>query len=188
MRSSQDAPYTDADFFRILGRISVFFATWDILTTALALRLIDASKVAKKRALNDRLTLTQKLERLSNLKEPEVFDVQVLNDMKKILPGAISVARLRNRYTHDQWKFDPGTVPHGTVFRCEVTGLHQWSFDMTEERTTIADMYSFLAQLGSLQKCFSELLARLPADNQTRNQTFAKQEAEHGEGRQGTGR
>ena len=97
--------YRNEDFFQVIGRISVFFSTWDLLTTLLTMRLV---KRQTRLPVNfDRRTLPQKLRFLGELSAPEVVDPDVLKEVKLELPAALSVAGKRNRYIHDQWVFTP---------------------------------------------------------------------------------
>ena len=154
--------HTNEDFFRVFGHISVFFATLDFLVTTLLLRLVDKEKIEGISKISDRSTLQHKLKLLEKLAPHHVTSVDVLADAQALLPGAFKVSEERNRYTHDQWMFKSDEIPNGVIYRLRFDGLESWSLGFIQERLTIADLYAFLNEIGSLQFGFQDLVNRLP--------------------------
>ncbi len=67
--------HTNEDFFKLFGHISVFFATWDMLTNILIFRLV------KNPNIDSRMTLGEKIKYLGHLDSNEVDDLDVLKDI-----------------------------------------------------------------------------------------------------------
>jgi hypothetical protein len=155
--------YTNEDFFQVFGHISVFLATLDFLVTTTMLRLVQKDKRVRDLAMNDRTTLQQKLCLLDRLQDHQVVDAPLLGEIKSILPRAFTIREKRNRFVHDLWKFAPEDVRAGRITRFRIQGLNSWAPKVVrDEETTIEGLYSFLQEIGELQKEFGRFYKRLP--------------------------
>ena len=145
--------YTEDDYFKLLGRISVLFATLDLLVTELILK-IAKNESAKLDLPSETATLGTKLRFLEKAPVSTKFAMNVVNSVNSILHDAIKIADERNRYIHDQWIFDPASICEGRIDRVRLTssGL--------KERTTIyiTDMVKFANKIAAVQRPFFEEL------------------------------
>src|SRR5271169_6971775 len=103
--------YRNEDFFRIIGHISVFFATVDFFVSEVMIRLTALPGASVP--FSDTATLGQKFERLGKLTSGDVTNPEVLSALHVELPRARAVAKERKRYIHDQWVFEPQLVASG---------------------------------------------------------------------------
>ncbi len=150
--------HTNEDFFKLFGHISVFFATWDMLTNILIFRLV------KNPNIDSRMTLGEKIKYLGHLDSNEVDDLDVLKDIKDFIEeSARDVSQERNRYIHDQWIFKESDIDEGKIERSEIV-LKPESKDLHLKTTrfSIADIEKFLVKVGACQKKTTDLIARLP--------------------------
>lgn len=155
--------YRNEDFFQVFGHISVFFTTLDFFVTATLLQLVDKDKRVRAIAMADRTTLQQKFRLFEKLEERQVIDHALLGEIKSILPRALTVGERRNRFVHDLWKFAPNDISAGRIGRSRIQGLDRWTVRVVqEEETTIDELYTFLREIGTLQKDFGAFLGRLP--------------------------
>jgi hypothetical protein len=135
------------DFFQVFGHISVYFATFDFLTTLTILRLVDGRIVDQSLRMNDRNTLQQKFRLIERLEPHHVTNLAVLQELQGLLPEAVSVGETRNRFIHDQWMFAPDAIPTGRITRIRLEGLESGMFRLVSEETTLADLYAFLGRI-----------------------------------------
>jgi hypothetical protein len=157
--------YTNEHFFQVIGQISVFFSTWDLLTTLLILRLAKRKTPLPELA---RQTLPQKLHFLRKLTPEKVVDPEVLDRIQSALPDALSVAEKRNRFIHDQWVFLPESVPVGEISLVSIEvamGSEGRTIRMPTHKLRLDDLHAFLETLGTQQKAFAMMLDRLPLSN-----------------------
>jgi hypothetical protein len=165
LRLSEMMRCTNEHFFQVIGQISVFFSTWDLLTTLLIIRL--AKRQTPLPALA-RQTLPQKLHFLRNLTPEKVVDPEVLDRIQSALPDALSVAEKRNRFIHDQWVFSPESVPVGEISLVSIevaVGSEGRTIKMPTHKLRLDELHAFLETLGAQQKAFAMMLDRLPPSN-----------------------
>jgi hypothetical protein len=117
--------YTNDNFFKVFGEISVYFATLDYLTTLLIFRLVRVERIEKKSPIDDRTTLGQEYRFLEKLQDDQVYNQDVLKALRQILPRAIKLSDERNRYIHDQWEFAGNTIAEGEIRRA--THSQSWT-------------------------------------------------------------
>jgi hypothetical protein len=159
-------PYTNENFFEVIGHISVLFSTWDLLTTLLIIRL-----VKRNAPLPDSLTrktLGQKLALLKDLTPTDVVDPALLGRIQLVLPKAREVAEKRNRFIHDQWVFAEESIPKGEIHLLSVEvimGSEGRTVKMPRTDFRIADLSAFRETVGEQQKIFIALLESLPISN-----------------------
>jgi hypothetical protein len=154
---------TNEDFFNAFGRVCIQFSTLDLVATLTLLRLVVPNH-RRGIKLNEKMTLTQKLLIIKNLKAHRVVDPIILTELHGIIPRAIAVAEKRNRYIHDIWEFKPSyVIMEGTLNRFRFNDLANWKFKLHgEECATIGSFQKLLIEIGTLQKLFHGLAERLP--------------------------
>lgn len=147
--------YNNDDFFRVIGRISVTFATWDLFLSDILVRL----RPGKPLCFKETDTLGRKLQRLEALKRKEVCDPHLLDELVAHLPKAKSIAHERNRYIHDLWVFDEDLIASGRIRR----GVLTFKPDIHIERKelTIQELESFCEAIWSIQKPFADAAQKL---------------------------
>jgi hypothetical protein len=144
--------YSDDDFFRILGHISVFFATLDLFASEVILRLTGWTS-GTALPFGETATLGHKLTLLGEMRPEHVANSAVLLDLQRELPRAQTAARERNRYIHDQWIFDPTLIPQGRIRRA------RWPLGQAAvQELTLQELHSFLQEIGQLQRVFAGAL------------------------------
>jgi hypothetical protein len=154
--------HTREDFFQVFGHIAVFFATLDLFVTLTILHLVRKDKRIKSIAMKDSTTLNQKLLILGRLQPDQVTDAAILGEVASLIPDALKVGEKRNRFTHDQWVFNPKTVTNGVISRCRIAGLSEWGIAvMKEDEVTIEQLQAFLNEIGALQIRFGQVFDRL---------------------------
>ena len=153
--------YNKENFFQVLGQISVFFATLDLFVSEVILSMCAPTSTNKWPPFNERTTLGQKLEYLEQTTQEDVSNPDVLADVHKALPEAITVSRERNRYIHDQWIFGPDDIPKGQIDRVTlVVGDGGMSFRGERITLTIQELYAFCSRIGKLQTQFAGFAER----------------------------
>jgi hypothetical protein len=155
--------FKNEDFFQVLGRISIFFATADFITTEIIIRLIKDESRDEIKPLEDSSTLTQKLKWLQQLTLESVTDSLILEDLKFFLPWAIDISLERNRYIHDQWVFNKEDILVGKINRARIIGLKKFKIEIEQKMFTIDNLYTFLTEVGEMQKKLFEILNKLPS-------------------------
>src|SRR5690242_5786908 len=106
------------DFFRVFGRISIFFATWDFFVTVLIGEVLRNDVVLPKL---DNWTLGRKLRYFEKLEGQHVSNPSLLKQIRDLLPLAFEVSEKRNRFIHDQWVFWPAMIARGDIERVSLT-------------------------------------------------------------------
>jgi hypothetical protein len=153
---------TNETFFQIFGHISVFFATWDFLVTTIITRLVCPQRIELKRL--EGATLGQKLHYLQGIGEADTVNPELYRRLQAVLPKALKVAELRNRFIHDQWKFAPEDVNRGVIER-HALKLGQVDSEVTfafvSERYSLEQLYEFLGEIGEQQQVFCAFLSAL---------------------------
>lgn len=147
--------YTNDDFFRVIGRISVTFATWDIFVSDVIVRL----RPGKPPLFNETDTRGRKLRLLERLKPEDVCDSHLLAGLVVHLPEATSIADERNRYIHDQWLFDKDLIARGRIRRYRF--VFEAEIRAESKELTIRDLESFSRTLLGIQKPFSDAAHKL---------------------------
>ncbi len=173
--------YSDNDFYQVLGRITVAFATWDYYVTTLILNLPskgmsinDRTTLKKLKKLKDRTTLYQKLKKLNDwitlnqkpqklkgLHPDQVKSPKVLEKLKNILPEAIRLSEARNRYIHDHWVFNEDTISVGEIKKMRLTGLDKGIVKISTEKLSITALNNFLNEIILMHNNFGILLKYL---------------------------
>ncbi len=148
--------YSDNDFYQVLGRITVAFATWDYHVTALILNL-----PSKGMSINDTTTLKQKLRILEDLRPDQIKNDLVLDKLSNILPEAIQLCEARNRYIHDHWVFNKDTISVGEIKLMRFTGLDKNDVKPNTEKLTISNLNIFLEEIIQMYNKFGILLKYL---------------------------
>jgi len=145
--------FSEDDYFRLLGRISVKFATLDLMVTELMLKLIQREEDNFDRPW-EQATLGKKLKYLQDTQFTSEYGVKIKILLSDILEKAIEIAKERNRYIHDQWIFDPNSITNGLIDRIRLTssGLKERS------SLSIEDIKEFERKLAFIQRPFLELL------------------------------
>ena len=105
---------TNEDFERVIGHISILFASWDFFVAMTIASLVVPS--ADVRNLDD-ATLARKLRYLSELEPDEVVNRHLLRRIQADLPGAFEVSRQRTSFLRDMWAFRPEKISRGLIER-----------------------------------------------------------------------
>lgn len=105
---------TNEDFERVIGHISILFATWDFFVA-----MTIASLVAPGVEVGnlDDATLARKLRYLSELDPEEVVNPRLLHRIQSGLQSAFDVSRQRTGFLRDMWAFRPEKISRGLVER-----------------------------------------------------------------------
>lgn len=173
--------HTNDDFFKVFGEISVHFATLDFLTTLLIFRLVRVERIEKKSPVDDRTTLGQKFRLLKELQDEQVYDQDVLKELRQILAHAIELSQERNRYIHDRWEFAGNTIAKGEIRRLTFTELDKWLMPSETRKFTLAELQDFRGDIDDMQNKIGALVDRLPMENQAKNAVqFLKSQAKEG--------
>ncbi len=157
-RLTTNYQYRNEDFFEVIGRISVSFATLDFFTSELIRRLLPIDKKSQIPFTN-RTTLGKKFNILEKMTDEKVIDSDVLADVHKVITEAQEVSLERNRYIHDQWVFNPKKISQGKIVRLKMDVSTNYN---EETELTLRELYDFLNRIGELQKQFAGFLKRLP--------------------------
>jgi hypothetical protein len=86
-RNQYGAVVTNEDFFRVFGHISVFFATWDFIVTAIITRLVCSERINPRRL--EGLTLGQKLRYLQGISEEDTVSPDVCRRLQVTLTVSV---------------------------------------------------------------------------------------------------
>ena len=139
------------DVYKILGQISIFFSTLDILTTSLIFYLTTEEYKKNNKPLNDRMTLAQKFIFLKGLSDKDVKDIDVLNRVRDFLDEAIIISQERNRFIHDQWEFKKDNMNNGTIKLYKITGLKEWKWKTVGVEYDLQKLNNLLTEIGRIQ-------------------------------------
>lgn len=153
--------YTNEDFFRVFGHISIFFSTWDFFVTAIIPRLV---RLDCKLPDLSTATLGQKLRYIQTLTPEQAVNTGVLKQIQSVLPVAIEKSQKRNRFIHDQWLFKPDLIAQGSIERLALSngeGPIGRTLDFQSETFTLQQLYSFLEEIGEQQKVFAQIVNEL---------------------------
>jgi hypothetical protein len=149
--------YTNEDFFKILGKISVFTATTDVLITEMLFALVSKEKFVELDPLDDNSTLTQKLYWIKKLEKENVKDEELLRKVHLFIDEAIRIFKERNRYVHDHWIFKPEYIAQGKIQRSRLL-LKDDSIKFEEPKDfDLNDLYLFCNEIGEIQKKVAEV-------------------------------
>jgi len=151
----------NADFFQVFGHISVFFATWDMFTALLIVRLVRPEcEIPPSNS-----TLGKKLMFLERLNDDQVVNPELLTRIQTDLPDSKEVSRKRNRFIHDQWVFEPTLIAQDKIKRCTLRMEQNMGIrfaPMDQEEYHITDLYKFLETVGEQQKKYFGFAQELP--------------------------
>jgi len=102
------------DFERLIGHISILFASWDFFVSM----IITSLSGPKDEIRNlDNATLARKLRYLSELDPNDVIKRELLQRIQSSLPGAFEISRQRPGFLRDMWAFRPEKVSRGVIER-----------------------------------------------------------------------
>ena len=145
--------YSQDDYFKLLGKISVLFATLDFFVTEVILKIekneVDDFDLPRKNA-----TLGNKLRFLQDLKISSEFGLKTIRSLSYIFPEAIAISDERNRYIHDIWIFEENSISNGVIDRVRLTssGLKERS------SLSIDEIKEFEIKVKSIQHPFVSVL------------------------------
>ena len=105
---------THEEFERVIGHISILFASWDFFVAMTITSLV--APEAEVRNLDDS-TLARKLRYLSELGPDEVMNRSVLQRIQTDLPSAFEISRQRANFLRDMWAFRPEKISRGLIER-----------------------------------------------------------------------
>jgi len=146
--------------FEMLGRITVFYATLDLLVSKLYLELILSDKASN---VNDTDLLPTKFKALKSLKETDVVSVVALDEIKMFADDAISLAKTRNRFLHDQWVFNPNDLAAGEIRRIKLSGIKERMLKTESCTHSYQDLEDLLKNLGEMQEKVGKVLEDVTA-------------------------
>lgn len=153
--------------FNILGHITVFFSTLDILTTMLIIDLTTEEYQANNTPLHDRMTLGQKFAFLKILQDEDVKDIDIMNRIRNLLDDGTSVSQERNRFMHNQWEFKEENLNKGIINCFQIKGLNNWEWNTNSKEYDITRLEKLLSDIGALQKKVGDELKRLQKKKRT---------------------
>jgi hypothetical protein len=105
---------TNEDFERIIGHISILFASWDFFVSMTITSLVAPGEYVRNL---DNSTLARKLRYLSELDPDEVLNRDLLKRIQASLTSAFEISRQRPGFLRDMWAFRPEKVGRGLVER-----------------------------------------------------------------------
>ncbi len=143
------------DFFEIIGKVTVFFSTVDLLATELISKFksieTEPFKLPKETA-----TLGMKIGFIEKIVVTSPQAIAALNHIYENLTFIKEVANERNRYMHDQWIFNQEIIKSGRIERIRLTssGL--------KESTSLSydDLNNFCNEVGKVQSIFAEAMKK----------------------------
>ncbi len=148
---------TQESVFRIIGHITIFYSTLDFFVNRFIFENVTENYKLTHKPLSDFATLGQKLDLIKQLKEEDVKSVQTIKAVSMFIDEAIAVAKERNRFIHDLWKFAPEDLANNRITRLTPTNLKKWTFDFkTSEPYTEASLNDLLNRIGQLQIKFCD--------------------------------
>ncbi|MFH1509418.1 MAG: hypothetical protein ABIE68_04600 [bacterium] len=147
--------YKKEDFFQVIGHVSVFFSTLDVLTSILISELVKKS-VANKPKYDD--TLGIKFRFLKGLNNEDVNSVKTLKKLNGLIDEAIKISDERNRYIHDLWVFDDKNIRKGYIDRLRMKGTNKIGFEKEVSTLSINDLYVFLKGIGNMQESIGKMI------------------------------
>jgi len=143
------------DFFEIIGKITMFFSTVDLLATTLILKF-KALETESLELPKETATLGIKINYLEKIKLINPQSKIALSYIHDNLSFIYTVVNERNRYMHDQWLFNPETIKLGHIDRIKLTssGL--------KETTSLYhdDLTKFCFKVGKVQKIFMNAMKK----------------------------
>jgi hypothetical protein len=152
---------TQEGIFKIIGHITIFYATLDFFVTRFIFESVTEEYKSKNKPMTDFITLGQKLDLISNLQDIDVKSADALKQAKLSMDEAKAVAKERNRFIHDLWKFDPRDLENGQITRMSQINLKTWKYDFkVSDAYTEQDLYGLLGRIGHLQKIFGDLVPK----------------------------
>lgn len=165
---SNEKKYTNEDFFQIIGKISVVFATLDFFASQLLFRLMSAEGYDNLK-INDTTTLGQKFKKLSEIKDEDVDYSLALVGLRKILPEAVAVAEERNRYIHDQWIFIESEISSGKIHRAKLKRKNNLNINVSDFEIAkilkIEDLNAFCDKIVNMQVRIKKIVESIPTIN-----------------------
>ena len=105
---------TSEDFERVIGHISILYASWDFFVAMTIASLVAPG--TEVRNLDD-ATLARKLRYLSELDPDEVVNRHLLRRIQADLPGAFEISRHRTSFLRDMWAFRAEKISRGLIER-----------------------------------------------------------------------
>src|SRR5689334_24977581 len=102
------------DFERLIGHISILFASWDFFVS---MTIVSLSGPKDEIRNLDNATLARKLRYLSELDPNDVIKRELLQRIQSSLPGAFEISRQRPGFLRDMWAFRPEKVSRGVIER-----------------------------------------------------------------------
>jgi hypothetical protein len=160
--------YTNEEFFQIIGRVSIVFATMDFFATQIIFRLTSAEEYESLK-IGDNTTLGTKLYKMNKINAIDNTYPSVINELRKILPKAIAISKERNRYMHDLWIFKESDICNGEICRVRPrrkNSLNINTSDMDNNVTLkIHDLYSFCDEIIKIQNAMRKIADSIPSVN-----------------------
>lgn len=105
---------TNEDFERVIGHISILFASWDFFVSI----IITNMSAPRDEVRNlDNATLARKLRHLSELDPNDVLKRDLLQRIQSSLPSAFEISRQRPAFLRDMWAFRHEKVSRGLIER-----------------------------------------------------------------------
>ena len=153
---------TNEDFERVIGHISIVFATWDFFVAMTIVGILRPG--IDTRDLDD-WTLAQKLRYLKGLNSNQVVYRQLLERIQSAIPGAIDVSRQRTRLLRDMWAFRPAQVSRGYIERIalEIAGTPEGrKFGFQTETYSLAQLHDLAGKVRQQHDLFLGFLSVLP--------------------------
>jgi len=105
---------TNEDFERVIGHISILFASWDFFVSMAITSLVAPGEYVRNL---DNSTLARKLRYLSELDPDEVVNRDLLKRIQSNLGSAFEISRQRPGFLRDMWAFRPEKVARGLIER-----------------------------------------------------------------------
>lgn len=147
------------DYFKLLGKISVLFATLDFAVTEVILK-IAKSETGSFKLPAENSTLGKKLRFLKESSFSSALGLTAMEHLSGFLPAAIEVADERNRYIHDQWIFNQDFISKGKIERIKMTssGLKE------KVLLTLEDISEFEMKIAKIQHPFFNFLCNTSSE------------------------
>ena len=157
---------TNEDFERVIGHISILFASWDFFVAMTITSLV--SPAADVRNLDDS-TLSRKLRYLNELEADEVVSPDLLHRIQSDLPSAFEVSRQRTSFLRDMWAFRPEKISRGLIERIALEVEFRREGDRVGFQTqdhSLAQLRELAAKIRQQHDLFLGFVSELQGDLQ----------------------
>ena len=141
---------TQEEIFQLIGHISVFYSTLDMILATACHTLIPFG-ATERRSLRPNMTLGQRARLLEDLDPHTTINPDALLDFQKHIPEIVELAGLRNRFLHDQWLFSDKALKEGVMIAHRFEFTADGELRQSDTRFTVESFREVLNRVGRAQ-------------------------------------